>query len=40
MLVVSRGNPTTRDWLMVLAVGGGAASIGMLVGSWRNRRRT
>jgi hypothetical protein len=39
MLVVSGGEPTARDFFMVLAIGA-AASIGLLLGSWRRARRT
>ena len=37
MLIASSGNPAPHDWYAVLAIGA-AASIGLLLGSWRNNQ--
>jgi hypothetical protein len=38
-LVVSSGKPAARDWFMMAALGA-AATIGLLLGLWRKKRRT
>ena len=37
MLIASSGSPAPHDWYAVLAIGT-AASIGLLLGSWRKSR--